>query len=191
MRSPSKVPLLVPLIMISLLGCADHIKRPLVPLKTVDKVDLKRYQGRWFEIAKIPNRFQSHCVTNTSSDYRLMDDGAVAVKNRCIDSQGDADEANGMARVVAPISHAQLEVSFVNLLGLQLFWGDYWILALDPDYQYALIGEPKRKYGWVLARQQQLSDPQWDVIENAMKANGYKRDRFEASPHHHREGMKE
>lgn len=170
------------LILMGLLGCVDRSERPSIAISTVSSVDIERYQGLWFEIAKIPNRFQAHCTSDTTAEYRLMAAGMLWVQNRCMDAQGEHDEATGVARVVEPHSQAKLEVSFVKLLGMQLFWGNYWILALDADYQYALIGDPNRRYGWVLARTPQLNESQWREIEQTMSSNGYERERFQLSP---------
>jgi len=122
------------------------------PPRPVERVDLQRYMGRWYEIAAIPNFFQRHCVRDTMAEYALRDDGLVDVTNRCVQSSGEIDQAQGVARVVDPDSKARLEVSFVSVLGLRLFWGDYWIIGLGKDYDYALIGTPSRRWGWILAR---------------------------------------
>jgi apolipoprotein D and lipocalin family protein len=151
------------------------------PPQTVESVDVSRYSGKWYEIAKIPNRFQSHCVRNTSAEYTLMADNTIQVINRCEVQSGEMDQATGVARIVDSTTNAKLEVSFVNFLGLQLFWGDYWILYLDDDYQSVLVGTPDRKYGWVLARTKTLNPNQWQAIEQSMQSQGYERDRFEIS----------
>lgn len=121
------------------------------PPATVAQVDLARYMGRWYEIASIPNFFQRHCVRDTTAEYALRADGLVAVTNRCTDKMGEQDEAQGVARVADP-DNAKLEVSFVSFLGVRLFWGDYWVLGLGTDYEYALVGTPSRRWGWILAR---------------------------------------
>jgi apolipoprotein D and lipocalin family protein len=122
------------------------------PPRTVSSVDLERYMGRWYEIAALPNFFQRHCVRDTTADYRLLEDGIVSVTNRCVDANGEVEKAKGVARPADPATNAKLEVSFVSLLGLHLFWGDYWILDLGEDYEYALVGTPSRRWGWLLAR---------------------------------------
>ncbi len=151
------------------------------PLQTVKSVDINRYSGKWYEIAKIPNRFQSHCIRNTSAEYSLMPDNKIQVINRCEVKSGEIDQATGVARIVDSTTNAKLEVSFVNFLGLQLFWGDYWILYLDDDYQIVLVGTPERKYGWVLARTKTLNEKQWQAIGQSMQAQGYDREHFEMS----------
>jgi len=152
------------------------------PVTTVGAVDLDRYVGRWYEIAKIPNRFQKKCVRGTTAEYSLREDGRIDVLNRCIEKDGDQNEAEGIAKIVDSETNARLQVSFVSFIGWRPFWGDYWIIGLDDDYQWAVIGTPDRKYGWVLARTPSLGDDTMDEVFAIIEKNGYKRDLFEMSP---------
>lgn len=153
------------------------------PPKTVKYVDLNQYTGTWYEIAKIPNRFQKQCIRNTTATYHLREDGKIEVINSCVTEDGSVDTASGVARIVDKQSRAKLEVSFVKILGFQLFWGDYWIIGLDQNYQYAVIGSPKRKYGWILSREPQLSDGQLSEVKNILTKNGYNFGDFEMTEH--------
>lgn len=156
-------------------GCAEHgVER----LTTVNDVKLSRYMGQWFQVALIPNRFQEQCVAQTSATYRLRDDGKVDVFNRCRTADEQWDEAQGLARVVDQQTHAKLEVSFFSFWGWRPIWGDYWILGLKDDYSLALVGDPERKYGWVLARQPSLSAADKHLVEEWIKAAGYELTRF-------------
>jgi apolipoprotein D and lipocalin family protein len=151
------------------------------PPTTVKYVDLKKYVGLWYEVAKIPNSFQDQCVKGTTAKYILKDDGEIAVINSCIDEDGEVDDADGVARIVDKKSNAKLEVSFVSFLGWRPFWGDYWIIGLDENYQWAIVGTPNRKYGWVLSRTQQLSKETMDKIFQIIKDQGYNPKDFEIS----------
>ena len=142
-------------------------------VKIVNFVDLKKYAGRWYEIAKIPNRFQKGCVRNTTAEYKLRDDGGIDVINRCIEADGSVNEAEGIAKVVDEKTNSKLEVSFVSIFGIHLFWGDYWIIGLDKNYQYAIVGHPERKYGWILSRTPNLSAENLTVAYSILKENGY------------------
>lgn len=142
-------------------------------LQTVPRVDLERYLGNWYELARIPNRFQDHCAGDVTAGYSRLEDGRIQVVNRCRDKNGTMDEAKGVARVVDPASNAKLEVSFVSLFGWRLFWGDYWILELDQDYRFALIGTPSRKFAWVLSRSVKLHEQDWARIDRALERAGY------------------
>jgi apolipoprotein D and lipocalin family protein len=144
-------------------------------------VDLNRYVGLWYEIAKIPNRFQKNCIRGTTAEYRLRSDGQLTVVNRCLKSDGSQDEASGVARIVDKASNAQLEVSFVSFLGWRPFWGDYWVIGLDPDYRWAVVGTPDRKYGWILARSAVLPQTTLDRIFALLAENGYDRRQFTLS----------
>jgi len=151
------------------------------PPTTVKYVDLNKYTGLWYEIAKIPNSFQDQCVKNTTAKYILKDDGEFAVLNSCIDEDGKIDEADGIARIVDKKTNAKLEVSFVSFFGWRPFWGDYWIIGLDENYQWAIVGTPNRKYGWVLSRTPQLDKSIIDKIFQILKENNYNPSNFELS----------
>ncbi len=142
-------------------------------LKTVDYVDLKKYAGLWYEVAKIPNRFQSQCVKGTTAKYSLKENGEIEVINSCIDEDGKLDQTEGVARVVDKKSNAKLEVSFFSILGWRPIWGDYWIIGLDENYQWAIVGTPSRKYGWILARQSKLSQDTLEKIYSILREQGY------------------
>jgi apolipoprotein D and lipocalin family protein len=145
---------------------------------TVESVDLDRYTGLWYEIARLPNRFQKQCVKNVTAYYRLLSDGKIEVVNRCLQTDGKADEVKGIAKVVDLINFSRLKVSFFRPLGISLFWGDYWIIGLGANYEYAVVGTPDRKYGWILARQSRLENKQLDEIFDLLRRQGYQPDDF-------------
>jgi len=149
---------------------------------TVDHVDLARYVGLWYEIAKIPNRFQDQCARGTTAEYALREDGRITVVNRCVKQDGKTDKAAGVARIVDPVTQAKLEVSFVSFLGWRPFWGDYWVIGLDEEYRWAVVGTPDRKYGWVLARTPTLDAQTRATIDSILVANGYRPEAFAPSP---------
>jgi apolipoprotein D and lipocalin family protein len=149
---------------------------------TVESVDLNRYTGLWYEIAKLPNRFQKKCVKNTTASYRLLANGKIEVINRCLQADGKANEVKGIAKVVDPASNSRLKVSFFRPLGISLFWGDYWIIGLGEDYEYAVVGTPDRKYGWILARQSRLERAQLDKIFDLLQRQGYQPADFVMTP---------
>jgi apolipoprotein D and lipocalin family protein len=150
---------------------------------TVDYVDLKEYAGLWYEIAKIPNSFQDHCMRGTTAEYSLKSNGEIAVINSCIDEDGDVDEADGVARVIDKKTNAKLEVSFVSFLGWRPFWGDYWIIGLYDDYQWAVVGHPERKFGWILSRIKQPDEKTMNRIFEILKNRGYNPADFEMTLH--------
>lgn len=132
------------------------------PPSTVESVDLERYMGTWYEIASFPQSFQKGC-TATQAEYSLRKDGKVKVVNTCRlgTPDGKLKKAVGRARVVDRETNSKLKVSF--------FWpfeGDYWILGLDEDYQWALVGSPDRDSLWILARERKISE---DTIEEILE----------------------
>ena len=147
-------------------------------LETVSQVDLNRYLGTWYEIARLPNWFQDQCVADVTANYERLGDGKIEVVNRCMDEKGAMDEAHGVARVVDTSTNAKLEVSFVSVFGWRLFWGDYWILDLGVDYEYVVVGMPSRKYAWILSRSTQLSPTVWARVRQVLLRSGYDPDKF-------------
>jgi apolipoprotein D and lipocalin family protein len=150
-----------------------------VAVAPVSSVDLARYAGIWHEIARIPNRFQQQCARDTLARYTLRADGRIDVVNQCVRRDGSLDQARGIARVVDADTRAKLKVSLVSLLGWRPFWGDYWILGLDPNYRWAVVGAPNRKYGWILARSKTLDANSLETISAIIEHNGYQRGSFQ------------
>lgn len=143
-------------------------------VQTVEKVELERYMGRWFEIASIPVFFQRNCARNVTAEYELLDNGKVKVVNSCEKENGEYEVANGVARVRNKSTNAELGVCFAPFCSqLSFLEGQYKILALDQDYQYALVGEDKTKYGWILARTPFLSLDVLSNLEREIRRQGY------------------
>ena len=128
-----------------------HGQSDLVP---IDSLDVPRYLGAWYEIAKYPNRFQKQCDGYTTAHYSLLPDRSLQVINRCRRADGRIDEAVGSARQLGAANSPKLEVRFAPgwLSFLPMVWGNYWVIDLDPDYQLAAVSEPKREYLWILSR---------------------------------------
>ena len=140
------------------------------PLKVVDKVDVQRYLGKWYEIALLPNSFEKGCNC-TTAEYSLIDSTTIRVINSCRkDSvKGGVDKANGKAFVVEGSNNAKLRVQF--------FWpfrGDYWIIDLDKEnYSYAVVGAPNRKYLWILSRKPKMDEVLYNTLIEKCKAKGF------------------
>jgi len=155
------------------IGAADE-----QPLEVVDSVDLDRYLGRWYEIASYPAWFQKNC-TAVTADYSLRDDGNIEVINSCRKKtlDGKLKQSKGKAKVVDETTNAKLKVSFFGP-----FWGTYWIIDLDPEYQWAVVGGPSRKYLWVLSRTPQMDEKLLDEILSRLPAKGYDPERLNRTP---------
>ena len=151
------------------------------PLATVASVDLERYMGRWHELARFPNRFQSDCIGPATADYQLQPSGRVQVTNRCPQAGGKVDEAIGEARRLGEAGSAKLEVRFAPawLSWLPFVWGSYWIIDLDPAYQLAVVSEPKREFLWVLSRQPQVDAATWDALMARLREKGFELSRLQ------------
>jgi len=151
-------------------ACATTTSRlHLAELRTVQHVDLTRYMGTWYEIASFPQWFQRGCVASTAT-YSFRADGGVDVVNRCHKERLDGEEisATGRARVADPATNAKLKVSF-----FRPFWGDYWIVDLGADYEFAVVGHPSRDYLWILSRRPTMDEAVYEGILVRLKAQGY------------------
>jgi len=142
-------------------------------LTVVDSVNITKYVGLWYEIARIPNSFQKNCSGTVTAMYELRQDGKLNVINRCIQEDGSSSKAKGIAKIVDPESNAKLKVSFVQILGISLFWGDYWIIGLDENYEWAIVGSPGRKYGWILSREPEFADSTMQKIFTLLETKNY------------------
>jgi apolipoprotein D and lipocalin family protein len=150
-------------------------------VQTVDAVDLERYAGDWFEIARFPNRFQKQCAGDVRASYARRPDGRIDVTNRCRAQDGRQTEAKGVAKVIDARTSAKLKVRFAPavLSVLPFVWGDYWILGLANDYSWAVVGSPDRAYLWVLARAPALDGESYGAALSTARANGFDVTRLE------------
>ena len=148
------------------------------PLEVVESVDLDRYLGRWYEIASYPAWFQKNC-TAVTADYALRDDGVIQIINSCRKGSldGKLKQAKGRAKVVDATTNAKLKVSFFGP-----FWGPYWIIDLDPDYQWAVVGAPNRKYLWILSRTPQMDEALYKAILSRLPGKGYDPAKLDETP---------
>ena len=147
-------------------------------LGVVGAVDLSRYAGRWFEIARLPNRFEKKCADSVTATYTLRSDGKVDVVNRCRKANGEYTTAEGKAKIVDKKTNAKLKVTF-----FWPFYGDYWILDLGSDYEYAVVGSPDRKYLWILSRTPQLDEQLYQRLLAKMASRGFETERMIRTSH--------
>jgi apolipoprotein D and lipocalin family protein len=155
------------------------------PVQTVDNVDLQRYQGDWLQLAAIPQFFLADCARDVKARYAIQPDGLVRVDNSCVRRDGSTKAIEGRARVRGATTNAKLQVTFLRFGAnrwLFLPGGAYWIIGLDRDYRWAVVGDPFRFSGFILSRTPTL--PQADVrrIARVLKRNGYDPARFEPTP---------
>lgn len=153
-------------------------------VKTEQSVDLKRYTGKWYEIAKYPNKFQKQCAGNITANYTLKSNGRIEVLNECQDNEGKMDSAKGEAKVVDKKTNAKLKVRFAPkaLSILPFVWGDYWIIDLEDNYQYSVVGTPSRDYLWILSRTPEMDESTYQSILNTVKSQGFDPNRLIKTP---------
>jgi apolipoprotein D and lipocalin family protein len=169
-----KLSSILSLVMLAIVGNAqDASKRPLT---VISEVDLNRYVGTWYEIARLPNSFQEHCVGDVTATYTLADDGTIVVVNRCRKENGEMSEVTGRAKRAGDEGpNTKLKVRFAPafLSFLPFVWGNYWIIMLAPDYTYVVIGEPDRKYLWILSRTPAMDETTLQGVLEEIKQHGY------------------
>ena len=165
--------------MIGISGCstgATHFTK----LETVREVDLNKYAGDWYEIARIDHWFQKGCV-NSMATYNIRKDGDVDVINKCkMDTADGKDKkAIGRAWVVDQASNAKLKVQFpLRAIKLPFLAGDYWIIELDEAYQFVMVGEEKREYLWILSRSKVMPEEKLKALVFKAKNMGFPVDKL-------------
>ena len=155
------------------------------PLTVVSNLDPSKYAGRWFEIARFPNRFQAKCASDVTAEYQVRPEGGFIVVNRCRNTAGDITDASGVARAVdgAPTSVLKVRFAPAILSVLPFVWGDYQVIALDDDHTYSVVGTPDRKYLWILARQPNIAADQYNQLIEAARKQGFDVARLEKTRH--------
>jgi lipocalin len=138
-------------------------------LSVVTSVDLNRYKGTWYEIARLPNSFERN-LKCTTANYTLRDDGKITVLNQghYITDPAKKSSAKGVAWIPDKNVPAKLKVRF--------FWpfsGNYWIIDLDKDYNYVLVGDPSLKYLWILCREKKMDESTYNMLLRKATDNGY------------------
>ena len=145
------------------------------PVTTVAAVDLGRYEGQWFEVARFENRFQRQCVGDVRATYTRRPDGRIDVFNTCRTKNGSTTSALGEARVVDSATNAKLKVRFAPswLSFLPMVWGDYWVIGLDSSYGWAVVGDSSREYLWILSRTPTLDAATYDQAVATARARDF------------------
>jgi len=158
---------------------------PTPRVQAVPSVDLARYAGRWYEIARLPNRFQEQCAGDVAATYTLRPDGRVSVVNECRGRDGKSRRAEGVARPAdekGPASRLKVRFAPPWLSFLPLVWGDYWIVGLDRDYRYAVVGDPSRKYLWILSRTPTMDAATYELLRASAGRLGFDTARLVLTP---------
>ena len=153
-------------------------------VQTVSSVDVKRYAGKWYEIARHSNKFQKKCVGNTTATYTTKADGKIAVVNQCLMKDGTTGKAEGEAKIADTASNAKFEMSFASKFKsfLSADWDDYWIVDLDENYQYAAVSDPKRENLWILSRTPEMKDAVYQNLLRRVEKLGFKPGKLTKTP---------
>jgi apolipoprotein D and lipocalin family protein len=171
---------------LALMACSVSLHaQALPPVQTIASLDVPRYMGTWFELAKFPNVFQRKCVSNTRAVYTLNVDNTVQVLNRCRIQDGSTIEALGQAKQIGNAISPVLKVRFApEWLGwLPLVWGDYWVIDLDDQYELAAVSDAKREYLWVLSRIPKIDSTRYAALLQRLKQQGFDVDKLQVTPH--------
>ena len=153
------------------------------PLQAVPDLDLARYAGTWHEIARLPMYFERKCVRDITATYTPREDGTIAVSNACVKADGETMASDGVARLAGG-NPAKLEVRFAPdwLSALPFVWADYWVIAVDADYRWAIVGEPGREYLWILSRDPALDAATFEGLKARARMLGYDLDKLIVVP---------
>jgi apolipoprotein D and lipocalin family protein len=163
----------------TLMAAAVPAAAASLPNRPVAALDLSRYVGQWHEIAHLPMFFQRKCVDKITATYTANTDGTIAVHNACRIKDGSMDASDGIARKIeGPSSALQVRFAPAWLSWLPMVWADYWVIDLDANYQWAVVGGPSRKYLWVLSRSPSMSRVLFDQIKARARQRGYPIDRL-------------
>lgn len=151
-------------------------------VEAVPTLDLERYAGLWYEIARFPNRFQDDCAGEVTAEYALRDDGRIDVLNGCNEADGERQTAEGIGKRAADRGPAsKLKVRFAPgfLSWLPFVWGDYWVLSIDDEYTLAAVGSPNRDYLWILARAPTVDEQRYEEVVERVAGMGFPVDRLQ------------
>jgi len=165
-------------------GCAIYLLG--CPAKdapgTVDHVDIERYMGTWYEIAKFPVFFERGLVGVTAA-YTLEDDGRIHVTNRGFKKsfEGKVSSIEGYAKIPDPENPGKLRIRF-KPFPARLFAVDYWIVDLGEDYDYAVVSNPSRDVLWILSRAPSMDSALYDAIVECLAKRGFEVERLEKMP---------
>ncbi|HQZ12969.1 MAG TPA: lipocalin family protein [Devosia sp.] len=146
----------------------------MADVASIPQLDLNRYLGRWYEICRLPLKWEDETATDISATYSLNDSGKVRVDNRCFDAEGEPTRSIGEATPVDD-TNARLKVTFLPefIRWIPFTDGDYWVLKLDPEYRVSLVGTPDRKNLWVLSREPELDAATLDAYLGEARRQGF------------------
>ncbi len=178
------VRLLAALLLAALTCGAGSAQAEPAALQPIARLDVPRYLGTWYEVAKFPNWFQRNCAEQTQAQYRLQGAGQIEVLNSCRRADGTVIQAQGLARQIGAADSPRLQVRFAPawLSFLPVVWGDYWVIDLDDSYQLAAVSEPRRAYLWILSRTPQPDPQSYQSLLERLKARGFDLSALERTP---------
>ena len=163
------------LLLATLMTASIPLAAATLPNEPTRTLDLARYVGQWHEIAHLPMFFQRRCVDDITATYAIRPDGTLGVHNACRTQDGSIQVADGEAKTVPGGPAGALEVRFAPawLSWLPWVWADYWVIEVDADCQWAVVGSPSRKYLWILSRQPQINPQLLQNLKDRARQRGY------------------
>lgn len=150
------------------LNCTNTSSQ-MIDKTTVKELDLNRYLGTWYEIARFPHSFEKNLVGVTAT-YSLREDEKIRVINQGYKTtlDGELSVAEGKAKIPNPSEPGKLKVSF-----FWIFYADYNVLELDENYQYVMIGSSSPKYFWILSRRPKMDSETYEMLLEKARKRGY------------------
>ncbi|MBP6096616.1 MAG: lipocalin family protein [Methyloversatilis sp.] len=166
-------------------AAAQYAPDEKAELATIATLDVSRYLGTWYEIARFPNWFQRNCASDTRAEYSLDKQGSLQVINRCRREDGEFDQVTGAARQEGTATSPKLKVRFAPawLSFIPVVWGNYWVIDLDADYRLVAVSEPTRDYLWVLSRTPTVDPQAYEALLARLATKGLDVTKLERTPH--------
>lgn len=152
------------------------------PLRAVPSLDMQRYAGTWHELARLPVEFEQDCVRAITATYTVRPDGRLDVRNECTRADGRREVADGVARPGERPGEFEVRFAPAWLAPLPFVWADYWVIAIDEQYRWAIVGEPDREYLWILSRQPQVDERTLEDLKGRARMLGYELDALIVNP---------
>jgi len=171
---------------VALLAAASFIGAAAEPAQPVQQLDLRRYAGVWYEIARVPDDVPSRCAGDVTVNYAVRKDGRMAVTRRCRVGDGNFETQRGVARLQKGDDvGARLELNFSPrwLHWLPLGWHDHWVVAIDPGYDFAVVTDRERRGLWLMSRTPRIDADRLDALLAGLRAQGHPVDRLVRTPH--------
>lgn len=152
------------------------------PLRAVPALDVSRYTGTWHELARLPVEHEQDCVRAITATYTLRPDGRLDLRNECTRADGERETVTGVARPGDGPGKFEVRFAPAWLAPLPFVWDDYWVIAIDDEYRWAIVGEPDREFLWILSREPTVDERTLEDLKGRARMLGYDLEQLIVNP---------